>query len=152
MHLQAKSAISRGPWGSFSKKIFIVAIKSTAMHDSISIICQFMTKEGRHICCYWAARTFFLFSSCTLRLHAFWLISTDIAYPNKNKAVYSVLYTPPKSRTGGQERNSKKKRLYFVFVTDGRTDRPTDTASSSVAIPRLNEMKWNFNIEPSNSQ
>ena len=44
----------------------------------------------------------------------------------KNKAVY----TPPQSRTGGQERKSE-------MLRDGPTNRPTDTASSRVASPRL---------------
>ena len=66
---------------------------------------------------------------------------------NINKAVY----TPPQSRTGGQERFSKKytdvlfgrgrnaeiARKSKMWRTNRPTDRPTDTASSRVACPWL---------------
>ena len=50
-----------------------------------------------------------------------------------------AIFTPPQSRTGGQERNSEE-ALTFCFCyrpTDRQTDRPTDKASSRVACPRL---------------
>ena len=63
---------------------------------------------------------------------------------NWNKAVY----TPPQSRTGGQEWDSKK-TLPFCFgyePTNRPTDRPTDTLRSRVASPRLKneweKRKW----------
>ena len=45
--------------------------------------------------------------------------------------------TLPLSRGRVGRSGIAKKRSHFVLVTDGPTDRPTDTASSRVASPRL---------------
>ena len=70
----------------------------------------------------------------------------------ERKSVNKAVYTPPQSRTGGQERysikythvlfgrgrNAKIARKSKMLRTNRPTNRPTNKASSRVACPRLN--------------